>query len=234
MPEVGLISLARHAVSIARMVLPRYRSKFSNYRFLHRVDETALRTAVGVVAQLLQRGRSPGATVAIDGTGLTAGAVSPYFIRRTREHGGDEPRTWTHWLKCLIVIDAAHAVTPITRVLADAEFDSELNHQHVRALGATSVIPAKRGKATWRIHGIRAQMRRHFPRRQYRRRNLIESVFSAIKRKLSTRAPGRSLMMQRRQAFLLGLTFNLYRLRCRPRQHHTESILRMSTEPVCL
>jgi hypothetical protein len=43
-------------------------------------------------------------------------------------------------------------------------------------------------------------MWQRFPRRQYRRRNLIESVFSAIKRKLSTRAPGRSLLMQRRQA----------------------------------
>jgi hypothetical protein len=149
MPEVGLVSLARHAVTIARTVLPRYRSKFSKhqftqpqllallcvmryedwtfreaevrlrehrelrralglrtvptyttlYRFLHRVDETALRTAVGVVAQHLHRGRCPGATVARDGTGLTAGAVSPFFIRRTREHGGEEPRTWTHWLK---------------------------------------------------------------------------------------------------------------------------------------
>jgi hypothetical protein len=116
------------------------------------------------------------------------------------------------------MIDAAHAVTPLTRVLADAEFDSELNHQHVRALGATSVIPATRGKATWRRHGVRARMWRRFPRRQYRRRNVIESVFSAIKRKLSTRAPGRSLCMQRRRAFLLGLTFNLYRLRCRPRR----------------
>ena len=102
MPEVGLVSLARHAVTIARLVLPRYRSKFSKhqftqpqllallcvmryedwtfreaevrlrehrelrralglrtvpnyttlYRFLHRVDETALRTAVGVVAHV--------------------------------------------------------------------------------------------------------------------------------------------------------------------------------------
>jgi transposase len=53
------------------------------YRFLHRVDETALRTAVGVVAQQLQRGRCRGATVAIDGTGLAAGAVSPFFITMT-------------------------------------------------------------------------------------------------------------------------------------------------------
>ena len=33
-----------------------------------------------------------------------------------------------------------------------------------------------------------------------------------IKRKLSGRAPGRSLLTQRLQALLLGLTLNLYRL----------------------
>jgi Transposase DDE domain len=47
----------------------------------------------------------------------------------------------------------------------------------------------------------------------YRRRALVESVFSAVKRKLSTRAPGRSLEMQRIQALLLGLAYNLYRLK---------------------
>jgi len=58
-------------------------------------------------------------------------------------------------------------------------------------------------------------MRRAFPRQLYRRRALIESVFSSVKRKLSARAPGRSLRMQIRQALLLGLSFNLYRLRHR-------------------
>ena len=77
---------------------------------------------------------------------------------------------------------------------------------------AQSIIPAKRGKKTWRIHGVRAEMRRAFPRRQYARRALVETVFSTIKRKLSSRAPGRSLPLQRRQALLLGLTYNLYRL----------------------
>jgi hypothetical protein len=42
---------------------------------------------------------------------------------------------------------------------------------------------------------------------------LIESLFSSVKRKLSARAPGRSLHTQKRQALLLGLSFNLYRLR---------------------
>jgi hypothetical protein len=40
---------------------------------------------------------------------------------------------------------------------------------------------------------------------------LIESVFSAIKRKLSCRAHGRTIATQARQALLLGLAFNLYR-----------------------
>jgi hypothetical protein len=39
-----------------------------------------------------------------------------------------------------------------------------------------------------------------------------ETVFSVAKRKLSCRAPGRCLLTQRRQALLLGLTYNLYRL----------------------
>jgi hypothetical protein len=68
-------------------------------------------------------------------------------------------------------------------------------------------------------------MRRAFPRQLYRRRSLIESLFSSVKRKLSPRAPGRSLHTQTRQALLLELSFNLYRL------WHRYLLLRMSTEP---
>ncbi len=77
----------------------------------------------------------------------------------------------------------------------------------------------------WRIHGVRAEMRRAFPGRPYRRRALVESLFSSVKRKLSARVLGRSLRMQMRQALLLGLSFNLYRLK------HRYLFLRMSTEP---
>ncbi|HTZ73533.1 MAG TPA: transposase, partial [Candidatus Aquilonibacter sp.] len=124
------------------------------------------------------------------------------------------------------VVETASHQTPIGLVLADAEFDSERNHTYIRKqLGAQSVIPAKRGKKPWRIHGVRAEMRRSFPRQLYRRRALIETLFSSVKRKLSARAPGRTLPMQKRQALLLGLSFNLYRLR------HRYLFLRMSTEP---
>lgn len=58
-------------------------------------------------------------------------------------------------------------------------------------------------------------MRADFPAVAYRQRALIESVFSATKRKLSARAAGRSSRTQQTQALLLGIAFNLYRLRLR-------------------
>jgi hypothetical protein len=55
-------------------------------------------------------------------------------------------------------------------------------------------------------------MRRAFPKRLYQGRALVESIFSAVKRKLSARAAGRTLFMQKRKALLLGLVVNNYRL----------------------
>jgi hypothetical protein len=210
------------------------------YRFLRRLDEAAITRALNeVVRRMALPGSSRRARAAVDGTGLSPGAISTFFVRRMYHHN-QKPMPWRHWLKWLIVVDldlqlilaqkahagptndsstlrplvdAAHAVSTLGLVLADAEFDSELNHTHIRQqLGARSIIPAKRGKKTWQIRGVRSQMRRHFPCRLYRRRALIETVFSTVKRKLSCRAPGRSLLTQRRQGLLLGLTYNLYRL----------------------
>jgi hypothetical protein len=99
-------------------------------------------------------------------------------------------------------------------VLADAEFDSERNRTYIRQqLRAQSVIPAKYGKKTWRVRGVRAEMRRAFPLGLYRHRARIETVFSLAKRKLSVRAPGRRLPMQQCQALLLGPSFSVFRLR---------------------
>jgi hypothetical protein len=118
---------------------------------------------------------------------------------------------------------------PIGVVLADAEFDSEANHRHVRGtLGAHSVIPPNPRRGIPEAE-FRHQMHRAFPRQLYGPRAKIETVFSVIKRKLSAKAPGRSLPMQMRQALLLGLAFNLYRLRHRPapagcKQSHLKSL----------
>jgi hypothetical protein len=210
------------------------------YRFLKRLqDDTVDRGLSETVRRLRRRRRRP-VSAAIDGTGLSDTSVSTFFLKRLEQHShGTRPRR--PWLKWLIVVDVQQQIllaqrarqgpgcdarslpglldtaargAPIGVVLADAEFDSEANHQHIRqGLGAKSIIPARR-------HGvpngtIRNQMFRAFPKKPYRQRAKIESIFSAVKRKLSSRAPGRSLATQIRQALLLGLAYNIYRLRHR-------------------
>jgi hypothetical protein len=234
------VRLAEHAELRHALELRSVPDYTTLYRFLRRLDETAITRALNEVVHRMPLSDPRRRTqVAVDGTGLSPGAISTFFVRRMYHHT-QQPMPWRHWLKWLVgvdiprqlllaqiahagptndganlrpLVDTAHTVSSIGLVLADAEFDSELNHTHIRQrLGAHSVIPAKRGKKTWRIHGVRATMRDHFPRHLYRRRSLVETVFSVAKRKLSCRAPGRCLLTQRRQALLLGLTYNLYRL----------------------
>ena len=215
------------------------------YRFLKRREEARLARAVGETVRRWGRvwpGGRKRTRVAVDATGLASGAVSTFFVRR-RHHHGQKPLPWRYGRKGVVAVDwdrqcvlaqmarrgpwndcgslpavvqTASQHTRIGWVLADAEFDRERNHTYIRQrLRAQSVLPAKRGKKTWRLRGVRAEMRRAFPRCLYRHRALIESVFSSVKRKLSARAPGRLLPMQQRQALLLGLSFNLYRLKHR-------------------
>jgi hypothetical protein len=237
------VRLREHGELRAVLRLARVPDYTTVYRFLRRLPddriENVLNESVRRLRKSSRRGRRR-AAVAVDGTGLSPHGVSTYFIRRVEQQTGDKTR-YRHFLKWMVtadvdrqiilsqrarqgprcdapalpgLVDAASRVTPIGLVLADAEFDSEANHQHIRAtLGALSVIPARRRGVP---NGtFRNQMYRKFPRKLYGPRAKVETVFSVIKRKLSAKAPGRSLPLQVRQALLLGLTFNLYRLRLR-------------------
>jgi hypothetical protein len=163
------------------------------YRFLQRLDDVTIDRAVGETVRRLRgtcrKGRRR-ARVAVDGTGLAQGAVRTFFVRRMHPHG-QKPLPWRHWLKWMVVadldqqfllsqiarrgpwndcanlpavVDAPSQNARIGLVLVDAEFDSERNHTYIRKqLGSQSVIPARRGKKTWSVHGVRAEMRRAFP-----------------------------------------------------------------------
>lgn len=208
--------------------------------FAHRLDAGMIERVLGEIIGRLPP-PSGGARLAVDGTGLFPGGVSTFQVRRAKDRG--EGFSWRHYLKWVVAVDVdrrlvvaqiakrgpsndcanlrrlvdrALSVGQVRLVLADAEFDSERNHAHVRSLGAQSIIPAKRGKPDWRIRGVRAQMRAHFPVEEYRRRSIVEAVFSSAKRKLSWKAPGRSLQTQVLQALLLGVAYDIYRIRPRP------------------
>lgn len=209
------------------------------YRFMRRLSAELIQTALQETAlEIIKNGPTKRAVFAVDATGLAPGAISTFFINRKRDRGEGLP--WRYWLKWVVVVetkhqlllaqiakrgpyndcallrplvDMAHQLMPASLVLADGEFDSERNHRHIREVHhMQSIIPAKRGKKTWQLKGIRAQMKSNFPAKQYSQRNLIETVFSVVKRKLSTRAPGRSLATQAMQALILGLAYNLYKL----------------------
>ena len=213
------------------------------YRFLKRLEDDTLERGLGETVRRLRRGKTHGrVSAAVDGTGLSPQAVSTYFLRRSEQQNGGKPR-YRHYLKWLVVVDvkqqvvlaqqarqgpwvdtralpglvdAAARCAPLRVVLADAEFDSEANHQHIRQrCGAQSIIPAQPRRGVPR-GTLRSQMYRAFPQKKYGQRAKVETIFSVVKRKLSSRAPGRSLSSQIRQALLLGLAYNLYRLRRPP------------------
>jgi hypothetical protein len=107
------------------------------------------------------------------------------------------------------LVDMGRTVTSIGLGLADAEFDSEQNHQHLhQQVGAQSVIPAKQRKAGWNVSGIPAEMRRELPEELYGQPWLAKSVLSAVKRKLSPRATSRLQVMKQKQALLLAIAYN--------------------------
>lgn len=236
------VRLREHGELRAALQLSRVPDYTTVYRFLRRLPDDTIENVLGESVRRLRRSSRRGrrrAAVAVDGTGLLPHGVSTYFIRRVEQESGGKTR-YRHFLKWIVVADVDRQIVlaqrarqgpsndaptlpglletagrsiPIGLVLADAEFDSEANHRHIRATGAVSVIPARRrGVPNGEIRNL---MYRKFPRKLYAPRAKIETVFSVIKRKLSAKAPGRTLPMQIRQALLLGLAFNLYRLKHR-------------------
>jgi hypothetical protein len=181
------------------------------YRFLRRLPDDTIENVLGESVRRLRRSSRRGrrrAAVAIDGTGLLPHGVSTYFIRRVEQESSGKTR-YRHFLKWIVVADVDRQIVlaqrarqgpsndaptlpglletagrsmPIGLVLADAEFDSEANHRHIRTtLGALSVIPARRrGVPNGEIRNL---MYRKFPRKLYGPRAKIETVFSVIKRK---------------------------------------------------
>lgn len=231
------VRLAEHSDLRAALGLASAPDHTTLYRFMRRLEASTLqRLLVAVVERMPVR--DDGTVVAVDATGLAPGAISTFFVSRKRDSGEGFP--WRQWLKWLVAVDGKRQlilsqlakrgptndsatlrplvamgqyVGEIDTVLADGEFDSERNHRFIRQeIGAESIIPARRGKAAWKKQGVRAEMAAHFPAEQYGQRSLVESVFSAVKRKLSARAPGRSLETQRLQALVLGIAYDVYRL----------------------
>ena len=122
--------------------------------------------------------------------------------------------------------EVAVAMIPGATLLADAGYDCEANHVFCRErLGVRALIPAKTrrfvagprkpyraemvtalGCTTLGVSGEPAALR------VYRQRWLVETLMSVVKRKWGEALTARLPAMQRVQALIRGLVYNVYRL----------------------
>jgi hypothetical protein len=151
---------------------------------------------------------------AVDGTGLESRHVSRYYVkRRSRTGSGTQETTYSKYPKVVLVTDCrTHLVLAavpgrgpasdlvqfqaalkdaagrarIGTLLADADFDGEWVHEHVRSYGIRTLIPPERGRPSAKPPAgrWRRRMRQRFDKKKYGQRWQTETVNSMIKRRL--------------------------------------------------
>lgn len=181
---------------------------------------------------------------AIDSTGLSATSASPYFVKRRSRKGnpwktvvyhrypklGVVSNVKNHFIlafkvgsgPCPDVAEFRELITKasnrvkLDRIVADAGYDSESNHEFTRdEMKFKSIIPAKHGRPTTKpAKGrYRRMMQTHFNKIRYRQRAQVETVMSMIKRRQGSHCNGRTFWSRCRELTLMVLAHNIMILR---------------------
>jgi len=116
---------------------------------------------------------------------------------------------------------------PIYRLLADAGYDAEFNHQLCREKLAirSTVIPVNDRRASLEPSTrYRRQMKRRFPKRKYRQRWQVGSVVSRLKRRLGCALRARRNETRATECLVRVLTYNPMILHLLAKKVSTEQI----------
>lgn len=176
---------------------------------------------------------------AVDGTGLESRHVSRYYVKRRSKTGTEtQETTYSRYPKVVLVADChSHLVLAavpgrgpasdlvlfraalnqaagrarIGTLLADADFDGEWVHEHVRSYGIRTLIPPERGRPSEKPPAgrWRRRMKQRFDKRKYGQRWQAETVNSMIKRRLGSALRARSYWSQCREIALRVITHNV-------------------------
>ena len=166
------------------------------------------------------------AVAAIDGTSLQRSNPSSHYLKRIdrSEHTiipiylnamVDVVRRKFvairhHATRCGESKDVAYlvkrAVQEIELILMDKAYDSEKLHCYLRKLGIFSVAPVKKN---WATGQLRKQLKDCFDYCLYWQRNLIESMFSALKRLFGNHLSGLTARTQRAEIYMRLIAYNL-------------------------
>jgi hypothetical protein len=108
-------------------------------------------------------------------------------------------------------LEQAVARARIGTLLADADFDGEWVHEHVRGYGIRTLIPPARGRPSQQPPAgkWRRRMKRRFNPKKYGQRWQTETVNSMIKRRLGSALRARSYGSQCREIILRVVTHNV-------------------------
>jgi len=171
--------------------------------------------------------------LALDSTGMLAGHCSHYFVRRI-----DRKLQVSNFPKLSVMLDVKRRLpaTAVCHVLprhdsrdfqplmkkvrqkadyfvADKAYECKMIVEVLKGMSITPIIPLKLGKnpvkATWRKRLLRKWVSHPHIQRQYNQRSLIESFFSALKRRLGEGVASRHWQLQRREAVLKVLIYSI-------------------------
>ena len=168
--------------------------------------------------------------VAIDGSGMSRPLPSPYYYRRI-----DKPYPIDVPLKLSIAIDtrtkkivclrlrakSAHDIRDVKylikrfpckprKLVADKAYDAEWVHQLCKDKGIQVVIPKRDyGKPRVGITRLRYTSQKNFRNRTYHRREMVESVFSSIKRKFGASVSSVKFSAQKAEMYCRAITHNI-------------------------
>jgi hypothetical protein len=235
--------LADHSdlrAALGLQVVPHFTTPQKASRRLLR-QRVAKRLFRATIRRFLQRRRRL-KRAALDSTGLDCGHASRYYIRRRQGFAKRwQTVSYSHYAKLeaafdcdshlmvgmlvgrgprpdtdrfIPLLDTALANVPIDSALADAGYDSELNHRYARERrGVRSYIPAAIGRPTAKLptglHRRRMKQRLNKAYGQYGQRSQAESGFSMFKRRLGSTVNGRSYWSQCRDLLLMAITYNI-------------------------
>lgn len=201
-------------------------------KFSDRVSSDLLTRLIRGINRLYPRNPSRCKIVAIDSSGMILDHASLYYSWRTGKKRKNflklslAVETNTLSIICCKVTDSRHHDSTIAPSLIressrrnqancfvmDKGYDSESLHSFINnEIHAESIIPPR----IWGNHvpscHYRQKMYLSFPQEKYRRRNLVESVFSVIKRIFSERIRSRNRRKQRREVKLKCICYLIHR-----------------------
>ena len=171
--------------------------------------------------------------VAIDGTGFSLNVSSPYFCTIAGERNQFMQTNAAAEVKQRLIIavrlrrkrrneniDVPYLMKQsdkqlnLSAFLGDKGFDSQKNHDRAEKYEARFIAPLrKKTRQIYRIKGKdRKKLARNFPSELYHQRVIIESIFSAIKRRFGHVIYARKFHMQKNELMLRIIAYNAERI----------------------